>query len=114
MKTLIINIKELLQVREAGIDKISGKDMATLPHLNNAYLLIDGNVIAAFGPMSQCPDAAGMAVIDAAGKTVRKQNIQAPKGFSTYSIKGIELLSPGVYFVRAEFEGTVATYKIVK
>jgi imidazolonepropionase len=70
MKTLIINIKELLQIRESSITKISGKEMAELPMLNNAYLLIEDNLIAGFGPMDSCPDHSGMQVIDADGKTV--------------------------------------------
>jgi len=70
MKTLIINIKELLQVREAGIAKVSGKEMAQLPLLNNAWLLIDDNLIAGFGTMDSCPDTTGLTIIDAAGKAV--------------------------------------------
>lgn len=70
MKTLIINIKELLQVREAGIAKVSGKEMAHLPLLNNAWLLIDDNLIAGFGTMDSCPDTTGLTIIDAAGKAV--------------------------------------------
>lgn len=70
MKTLIINIKELLQVREAGITKVSGKEMAHLPLLNNAWLLTEDNLIAGYGTMDSCPDTAGFTIIDAAGKAV--------------------------------------------
>lgn len=70
MKTLIINIKELLQVREAGIAKVSGKEMAELPLLNNAWLAIENNLIAGFGTMDNCPDSSGYTVIDAEGKAV--------------------------------------------
>lgn len=70
MKTLIINIKELLQIREAGITKVSGKEMADLPLLNNAFLLIEDNIIADFGTMDVCPDSNGMHIIDATGKVV--------------------------------------------
>lgn len=70
MKTLIINIKELLQIREAGITKVSGKEMAELPLLNNAFLLIENNIIADFGTMDSCPDSNGMDVIDATDKVV--------------------------------------------
>jgi len=70
MKTLIINIKELLQVREAGITKVSGKEMAHLPLLNNAWLLIEDNLIAGYGTMDSCPDTAGLTIIDADGKAV--------------------------------------------
>ena len=70
MKILIINIKELLQVREDGADKICGKDMAILPSLKNAYLLIENNLIADYGPMENCPKDTGFNTIDATGKTV--------------------------------------------
>lgn len=70
MKILITNIKELLQVREDGIEKVSGKDMAVLPSLQNAYLLIENNIIADYGTMENCPDVAGAQTIDATGKTV--------------------------------------------
>ena len=70
MKTLIINIKELLQVRDAGIAKVSGKKMADLPLLNNAWLAIESNLIAGFGTMDNCPETSGYTVIDAVGKAV--------------------------------------------
>jgi len=70
MKTLIININELLQVREAGIEKVSGKEMAHLPLLNDAWLLIDNNLIADFGTMDTCPEANGATIINAKGKAV--------------------------------------------
>ncbi|WP_417352685.1 imidazolonepropionase [Flavobacterium alkalisoli] len=70
MKILIKNIKELLQVREDGIEKVSGKDMAVLPSLQNAFLLIENNIIADYGSMENCPDVIGANTIDATGKTV--------------------------------------------
>ena len=45
MQTLFINIKELLQVRDNHIDKISGSEMAILPKIDNAFLLINDNLI---------------------------------------------------------------------
>lgn len=70
MKILIKNIKELLQVREPGILKVAGKDMAILPAISNAYLLLENGLIASFGKMDECPEAEGAEVIDASGKTV--------------------------------------------
>ena len=70
MKTLIINIKELLQIREAGVTKVSGKEMAELPLLNNAWLVIKDNLIDSFGTMDSCPETTGYTVIDATGKAV--------------------------------------------
>jgi imidazolonepropionase len=37
MITLIVNIKELLQVRETAIDKVCGAEMAILPTIKNAF-----------------------------------------------------------------------------
>lgn len=70
MKTLIVNIKELLQVREAGITKVSGKEMAELPLLNNAWLSIEDNLISGFGTMETCPETSGYTVIDATGRAI--------------------------------------------
>jgi imidazolonepropionase len=70
MQTLIINIKELLQVRETPIDKVSGSDMAVLPSIKNAFLLIEDDTIAAFGSMDNCPKLHPENTIDATGKIV--------------------------------------------
>ena len=70
MQTLIINIKELLQVRETSIDKVSGNKMAILPTIKNAYLLIENDLIAAFGPMENCPKLNADNTIDATGKMI--------------------------------------------
>ncbi len=70
MQTLIINIKELLQVRETSIDKVSGSDMAILPSIKNAFLLIEDDTIAAFGNMDNCPKLNADNTIDANGKIV--------------------------------------------
>jgi imidazolonepropionase len=70
MKTLIINIKELVQVRETSIDKISGKEMAMLPTIKNAFLLLENDIISDFGPMDNCPKINADKTIDASGKIV--------------------------------------------
>ena len=70
MTTLLINIKELLQVRDPSIIKVSGADMAALPTIKNAFLLIKDDVIANYGPMSQVPNDTFDTIIDATGKTV--------------------------------------------
>lgn len=71
MKTLIKNIKEILQVRNEAIEKVSGTDMATLPKLDNAYLIIEHDLIADYGTMDTCPNESEMdQVIDATGKTI--------------------------------------------
>ncbi|RXR23024.1 imidazolonepropionase [Flavobacterium stagni] len=70
MITLITNIKELLQVREPGVQKVAGADMAQLPAIQNAYLLIENDTISDFGPMTECPKINADTVIDATGRTV--------------------------------------------
>ena len=70
MKILIQNIKELLQVRETAISKVSGAEMAVLPTLKNAYLIIDGDSITDFGLMTNCPPIDADQIIDATGKMV--------------------------------------------
>lgn len=70
MITLIQNIKELLQVRETSIDKVSGKEMASLPSIKNAFLLIENDVIIDFGAMENCPKINADNTIDASGKIV--------------------------------------------
>ena len=70
MKTLIYNIKALLQIRDAGISKISGADMACLPSLKNAFLVINNGLIADFGTMDKCPNLSNYNLIDATDKFV--------------------------------------------
>lgn len=70
MITLILNIKELLQVRETSIAKVSGKEMAILPSIKNAFLLIENDVIADFGSMENCPKINADLTIDATNKIV--------------------------------------------
>jgi imidazolonepropionase len=70
MKTLFINIKELLQVREQYIDKVSGADMSVLPKIENAFLLVENNIIIDFGPMENCPALQNTSIIDATDRVV--------------------------------------------
>lgn len=70
MTTLLINIKELLQVRETALAKVSGAEMAILPTIKNAFLLIKDNLIADFGTMDSVPKIATDKIIDATGKIV--------------------------------------------
>ena len=56
MKTLLINIQELLQIRDSLILKVSGSEMAVLPSIKNAYLVIENDLIADFGSMDDLPE----------------------------------------------------------
>jgi imidazolonepropionase len=70
MTTLFINIKQLIQVRDKGVLKVSGKDMKTLPLIENAFLLVENDVIVDFGKMEDCYSTKADAIIDATGKIV--------------------------------------------
>jgi imidazolonepropionase len=70
MKTLLINIQELLQVRENSIKMVSGKEMNDLPIINDAFLLIENNIISDFGKMVDCPTNSDAKIIDVTGKIV--------------------------------------------
>lgn len=70
MTTLITNIQELLQVRETSIAKVSGAEMAILPTIKNAFLVIKDNLIADFGSMENLPEIKADKIIDAAGRVV--------------------------------------------
>ena len=70
MITLIKNIKELLQVRETAIAKVSGAEMAELPTIKNAFLIIKDNLIADFGSMENLPEINADKVIDATGRVI--------------------------------------------
>lgn len=70
MKILLKNIKELLQVREHQIDKLSGKEMAELPTLKNAWLLIEDEKIADYGSMDDKNMPIVENTMDLSGKTV--------------------------------------------
>jgi imidazolonepropionase len=70
MTTLITNIKELLQVRETSISKVSGAEMAILPTIKNAFLLLKDDLIEDFGSMKNLPEIKADKVIDATGRIV--------------------------------------------
>ena len=69
MTTLLINIKELLQVRDTTIKKVAGNDMKTVPTIKNAYLLLNNDIIAGYGEMKNAPSIADK-IIDCTGKMI--------------------------------------------
>lgn len=71
MKTLIKNIKQLLQIRPLVIEKVAGQEMAQLPLLENAFLIIKNDLIEDFGLMENCPNEKDFnTIIDATGQVV--------------------------------------------
>ncbi|MGV8812673.1 MAG: imidazolonepropionase [Gelidibacter sp.] len=70
MSILIINIKELIQVRDHNVTIVKGEDMKILPTIKNAYLIIEHDTIVEYGSMSDYIDYEADEVIDAKGKMV--------------------------------------------
>ncbi|MEO5788395.1 imidazolonepropionase [Gelidibacter sp.] len=70
MSILIINIKELIQVRDHNVTIVKGEDMKILPTIKNAYLIIEHDTIVEYGSMSDYIDYEVDEVIDAKGKMV--------------------------------------------
>ena len=70
MSKLIINIKELIQVRDRNFSFLSAKEMDTLPSINNAYLLIENGKISEYGKMSEISKIDNVETIDAKNKIV--------------------------------------------
>ena len=77
MKTLILNIKQLVQTELSPRKWVAGKDMARLGILENAYLLVEEDKIAGFGKMEDLDREAVYAggdivkEIDATGRLVK-------------------------------------------
>ena len=70
MRKLFVNIKELIQVRDASISFLRGKEMNELPTLKKAYLVVEGGCIFDFGTMDNCPEFSKDEVIDCTGKMI--------------------------------------------
>lgn len=72
-KLLIKNIKALLQVGEEIPAVLRGKEMATVPQIENAYLALEDGVVVAYGSMNDwegISDWRDLEIIDAEGKFV--------------------------------------------
>ncbi|MCQ2298986.1 MAG: imidazolonepropionase [Bacteroidales bacterium] len=70
MKTLIKNIKELVQVETNPKLRVMGKEMAHIDTIKDAYLVVEDDKFAAFGPMSELKEQQFDKVIDATGRMV--------------------------------------------
>jgi imidazolonepropionase len=70
MSILKKNIKQLVQVHKHNVTIVKGKDMKTLPILENAYLYIENDTIIEFGKMEDCDGFEPETIIDATGKLV--------------------------------------------
>jgi imidazolonepropionase len=70
MTKLFINIKELVQVRDPSVKKVSGKEMSLLPTIKNAFLLIENDLIKDFGLMDNLQNFNVDETIDCTGKMI--------------------------------------------
>ncbi len=70
MTQLFINIKELIQVRETEVEKVSGKEMGILPTLKNSYLRVEDDLIVDFGLMETLQNKTADETIDCRGKMI--------------------------------------------
>lgn len=74
MRILIQNIKELVQIIDANVLKVSGKEMSKIKTIKNAYLITENNKIQSFGSMddldNDIPKSLYDTIIDATGKMV--------------------------------------------
>ncbi len=70
MTHLFINIKELVQIREISIKKVSGKEMNLLPTIKNAFLTIKDGLIYDYGKMSDLPESNYKEITDCKGKMI--------------------------------------------
>ena len=70
MSILITNIKQLLQVHDSNVMIVKGKDMKTLPVIENAYIYVEHDTIIEYGEMKYCDGIEAETVIDATGKIV--------------------------------------------
>ena len=68
MRKVFINIKQLLQIRAKGEFKVAGALMDELPKIDNAFLAIKDDKIAAFGKMEAYSPEKGDECIDATGR----------------------------------------------
>jgi len=72
-KLLLKNIKTLVSVYEKSPDSLKGKDMNTLPCIENAWLACEDGLIVDFGAMDEFPgitDWKNLEVLDCTGKIV--------------------------------------------
>ena len=71
MKTIVIDIKELVQVEKEPVKWVAGKDMGRVERLKDAFLEVEDGRIASFGRMSECPAVEeGTRVVEARGRLV--------------------------------------------
>ncbi|MDF1699190.1 MAG: imidazolonepropionase [Saprospiraceae bacterium] len=66
--TVFKNIKELIQVRSSHVRFLAGDEMAELPTIKDAFLIVENGRIHSFGEMKDCPALDAVKVIDCTGR----------------------------------------------
>ena len=72
-KLLLKNIKNLIGIHSNKVINLSGREMASLPQLENAWLACDDGLIADYGSMNDFPGISNwqdLEVLDCSGKIV--------------------------------------------
>ncbi len=70
MTTIFKNIKELIQVRDKNVGKVSGKEMNELPTIKDAFLVVENDIITDYGSMDSVPAINEATIIDCEGKMI--------------------------------------------
>lgn len=65
MRTLVTNIKSLVQTEETPREAVCGEAMAEVESINDAYLIVEDDKIADFGKMSEMKEQNADKIIDA-------------------------------------------------
>lgn len=65
MRTLVTNIKSLVQTEETSREAVCGEAMAEVESINDAYLIVEDDKIADFGKMSEMKEQNADKIIDA-------------------------------------------------
>lgn len=70
MQKLLINIKSLYGILDSSVKRLKSSDLDVVHQLNNAWLLIENENIAAFGLMKAVPQIENVETIDLKGKSI--------------------------------------------
>ena len=67
MKSIFVNIKQLLGILPPGVLRLEGAAMSSVGSISDAFLTVCDGVITGFGPMSSRPSGQFDTVVDASG-----------------------------------------------
>lgn len=75
MKTVYINIKSLMGAYPSPVERLKGGQMAVIPEIENAYLVVEDGIVTGYGKMcgldlSDCPESSDCLIEDLSGRYV--------------------------------------------